>query len=80
MKDGYYECDVCPRWFKVVDGKEIELIMSRDHEEILSNNIILLEKGQCEHKKLRRDQRESMLNYNRRRALQDNSRFHSFIG
>jgi hypothetical protein len=78
-KDGYYECDKCPRWFKVVDGKEIELKMPRDIQEILSHNIILLKKGECKHVKLRNDIKVSKSHYRQRRSLQDFSRYHSFI-
>ena len=79
MKDGYYECDVCPRWFKVVDGVEIPLKMPKDAQEILSHNVTLLKRGECKHIRRRNDLRESTFNFNRRRSLQDNSRYHSFI-
>jgi hypothetical protein len=78
MDDGYYECDVCPRWFKVVEGEEVELKMPRDAQEILSNNIVLLKKGECPHVKLRNDIKESKVNFNKRRSVQDMSRFECY--
>lgn len=79
MKDGYYECVICTRAFKIVDGKKTQLNLRKDIDEILANNVTISNCEKGKHISLRNTVKLSQKSRQKDQLLQDYSRFSSYL-
>jgi hypothetical protein len=75
MKNGYYECERCPRWFKVVEGVEIEV----NYREALRYNVELIKKKDCKVCMGKKSNARKNYDYSHKKVVQDYGRYKSFI-